>query len=57
MQQNIILLALSVTLLATCVLSAPGFRIKRDDGSLDDIELNPIALEVCFFFFKLKILG
>lgn len=55
MKQNIILLALSVTLLATCVLSAPGFRIKRDDGSLDDIELNPIALEVCFFF-KLKIL-
>lgn len=47
MQQNIILLALTVTLVATCVLAAPGFRIKRDDGSLDDIELNPIALEVC----------
>lgn len=47
MQQNLIVLALSVTLVATCVLAAPGFRVKRDDASLDDIELNPVAFEVC----------
>lgn len=47
MQQNLIVLALTVTLVATCVLAAPGFRVKRDDASLDDIELNPVAFEVC----------